>query len=73
MDKLVNVEDIFYVLMSNVSDVRLLKDIINFKESNNLNIKKLPLKAVSEILENYNISDREKIIKELIKEAKNND
>lgn len=66
MDKLVNIEDIFYILMSNVTDLRLIKDLNNFREnSKGLNIKKLPLKAVKEILDTYQISNKEEIINKL--------
>lgn len=66
MDKLVNIEDIFYILMSNVTDLRLIKDLNNFREnSKDLNIKKLPLKAVKEILDTYEISNKEEIMNKL--------
>ena len=73
MDKLIDIEDIFYILINNVTDIRLLADITNFKENNNLNIKKLPLKAVVEILDTYKISNKDKIINKLLKEDKNNE
>lgn len=73
MDKLIDIEDIFYILINNVTDIRLLADITNFKENNNLNIKKLPLKAVVEILDTYEISNKDKIINKLLKEDKNNE
>ncbi len=71
MDKLINIEDIYYILINNITDNRLLKDIINFKDNNDLNIKKLPLKAVVEILDTYKIKNKEEIINKLIKEENN--
>ena len=69
MNKLINVEDIFYVLVTNITDVRLLKDIVKLQENSKyLNIKKLPLKAVYEILDTYKIEKKEEIINKLIKE-----
>lgn len=69
MDKLINIDDIFYVLINNVTDVRLLKDIVKLKRSRDLNIERLSLKAVEEILDTYNIEDKDKIINKLIKEG----
>ena len=69
MDKLIDIDDIFYVLINNVTDVRLLKDIVKLKRSRDLNVERLPLKAVEEILDTYNIEDKDKIINKLIKEG----
>ena len=70
MDKLVNIEDVFYILMNNITEVTLLKDIMNFKEkSEGLNIKKLPLTTVESLLEVYGISNKDEIISKLVKEA----
>lgn len=69
MDKMINIDDIFYILVSNVTDLKLLKDIINFKDNNKLNVQKLPLKAVEEILDTYHISNKDEIISKLTKEA----
>lgn len=70
MDKLVNIEDVFYILMNNITEVTLLKDIMNFKEkSEGLNIKKLPLTTVEKLLDVYGISNKDEIISKLVKEA----
>ena len=70
MDKLVNIEDVFYILMNNITEVTLLKDIMNFKEkSEGLNIKKLPLTTVEKLLDVYSISNKDEIISKLVKEA----
>ena len=68
MDKLIDINAIFYVLVSYSNNLNLIEDIINFKNNNKLNIKKLPLKAVNEILDTYNISNKKEILDILNKE-----
>jgi hypothetical protein len=66
--KLINIEDVYYVLINNITDFTLLTDIIKFKDNSNLNINELPLEAIIEILTVYNIKDKDKIIELLIKD-----
>lgn len=66
--KLINIEDVYYVLINNITDFTLLTDIIKFKDNSNLNINELPLEAIIEILTVYNIKDKDKIIELLLKD-----
>lgn len=66
--KLINIEDVYYVLINNITDFTLLNDLIKFKDNSNLIINELPLEAIIEILTVYNIKDKDKIIELLIKD-----
>lgn len=66
--KLINIEDVYYILINNITDFTLLNDLIKFKDNSNLIINELPLEAIIEILTVYNIKDKDKIIELLIKD-----
>lgn len=66
--KLINIEDVYYVLINNITDFTLLNDLIKFRDNSNLIINELPLEAIIEILTVYNIKDKDKIIELLIKD-----